>query len=38
MMKIMSVQTENIVKGESAAYKNFLLFPQCFQKTFSLVP
>ena len=28
---------ENIVeKGENASYQHFLLFPQCFQKAFSL--
>ena len=28
---------ENIVgKGENAGYQHFLLFPQCFQKTFYL--
>ena len=31
-----SKSVENIVgKGEIAGYKQFLLFPQCFQKTFS---
>ena len=29
----LSAQVENIVeKGEIASYKQFLLFPQCFQK------
>ena len=29
-------QVENTVgKGEIAGYKQFLLFPQCFQKTFT---
>ena len=30
-------RVENIVgKGENAGYQHFLLFPQCFQKAFSL--
>ena len=38
--KVMSYgfdMVENIVeKGENAGYQHFLLFPQCFQKSFSL--
>ena len=31
-----SIWLENTVgKGEIACYKQFLLFPQCFQKTFT---
>ena len=30
-------KVENIVeKGENAGYQHFLLFPQCFQKSFFL--
>ena len=27
---------ENVGNGENAGYQHFLLFPQCFQKAFSL--
>ena len=34
-LKIVLGRVENIVgKGENAGYQHFLLFPQCFQKTF----
>ena len=35
MAKKFSKQVENTVgKGEIARYEQFLLYPQCFQKTF----
>ena len=35
MMISLSDRVENIArKGENAGYQHFLLFPQCFQKTF----
>ena len=35
MMKFVLDWFENIVgKGENAGYQHFLLFPQCFQKSF----
>ena len=34
-LKFVLVQVENIVgKGENAGYQHFLLFPQCFEKSF----
>ena len=37
MAKFVLVKTENIVgKEENAGYQHFLLFPRCFQNTFSL--
>ena len=34
MVKMLSERVKNTVgKGEIAHYKQFLLFPQCFQKT-----
>ena len=37
MAKIVLDKIENIVgKEENAGYQHFLLFPQCFQKAFSL--
>ena len=34
MMVSLSDRVENIVgKGENAGYQQFLIFPQCFQKT-----
>ena len=37
LAKFVLDKTENIVgKEENAGYKHFLLFPQCFQNTFSL--
>ena len=37
MMIFVFNMDENIVgKGENAGYQHFLLFPQCFQKAFSL--
>ena len=36
MAEIFSKQVENTVgKGEIAHYEQFLLFPQCFQKTYN---
>ena len=35
MEKVLKMGKENTVgKGEIARYEQFLLFPQCFQKTF----
>ena len=37
-VKFPCYRVENIVgKGENADYHHFLLFPQCFQKVYSLV-
>ena len=37
-LKFVYGSLENImVKGENAGYQHFLLFPQCFQKSFLLV-
>ena len=37
MAKIVMDKTENTVgKEENAGYQHFLVFPQCFQKAFSL--
>ena len=37
MMNSVSGRVQNIVeKGENAGHQHFLLFPQCFQKTFRL--
>ena len=36
-LKLVYGRVENIMgKGENAGYQHFLLFPQCFQKSFSL--
>ena len=36
-LKFVLGMVENIVvKGENASYQHFLLFPECFQKSFSL--
>ena len=38
MISVSDVQENIVGKGENAGYQHFLLFPQCFQKPFSVGP